>query len=134
MTSVIRELGFPDETAASQAFEFNIRAAKQSLEQSTHVIDLYSTLNAAGPIYAPGRPELLFQSQSLENDVHFVTKPFKSVIDKLHRRNVLYNKHYPAAPLEGEIRPVDLYEQMDDLIRTRIVCKYMDAPRFCVND
>jgi ppGpp synthetase/RelA/SpoT-type nucleotidyltranferase len=130
IADVTRELGFLDETAASQAYEFNIRAAKQALEQSSRIIDLYSALSAAGATYAPGRPELLLQSQNLESDVRFGTKPFKSVIDKLHRRNVLYNRRFPDPPLEGGITPLRLYEDMDDLIRTRIICKYMDAPRF----
>ena len=101
MIQVTRELGFDDETAASQAFEFNIRAARQALEQSTHIIDLFSVLKAAGPIYAPGRPELLFQSPRFENDVRFGTKPFKSAIDKMHRRNVLYNRRFPQPASEG---------------------------------
>ncbi|WP_316174555.1 hypothetical protein [Bradyrhizobium sp. SZCCHNRI1073] len=60
----------------------------------------------------------------------FVTKPFKSVVDKIYRSNVLYNRQYPLPPKTGLLEPPRLYEQIEDLIRTRLVCKYMDGPRF----
>ena len=64
------------------------------------------------------------------NLLGLLTKPFSSAIDKLYRSNILYNRQFPEPPRSGWIEPPELYEKIEDLIRTRLVCKYMDGPRF----
>jgi ppGpp synthetase/RelA/SpoT-type nucleotidyltranferase len=84
--------------------------------------------------YAVGNPNLLFYPPDRVDDLRILQKPFRSVIDKLYRRNVLYNSSYPAAPRDGFIEVVNFYEEIDDLLRTMIVCKYMDGPKYvCEN-
>lgn len=125
---LIEALGFDDLTAARQEFEVNIRAARQTLEQSAVFEAVTSELRLARTEYAPGRDELLFLSDV--TNIRFETKRFDSVINKIYRRNVLYNRSYPAPPRDGDIRLFDFYEKLNDLMRTRIICKYMDGPRY----
>jgi ppGpp synthetase/RelA/SpoT-type nucleotidyltranferase len=127
-SQAIAELGFPDATAARQAFDFNIVAARQTLEQSAVFDAIISELEQARAGYSPGRNELLFFSDI--RTVRFDTKSFESVLNKLYRHNVLYNRRFPAPHRDGNIRPDELYEKINDLLRTRIICKYMDGPRY----
>jgi ppGpp synthetase/RelA/SpoT-type nucleotidyltranferase len=72
--------------------------------------------------------------------LHWITKTFESMIDKLYRLNVLWNNRWPRPPAANDwaagseaarwIGPYDCLRRLDDVIRTRIVCKYLDGPAF----
>lgn len=69
---------------------------------------------------------LLMQSY---NDILFDRKSFNSVIIKSFRINVLDNANWPEEPEGGWITPSTWFEQLNDLIRTRFVCKFLDGPK-----
>lgn len=59
-------------------------------------------------------------------------KPYESVIDKLYRKNVLTNDTWPNEPPGGWYAPDQIFERLDDIVRTRLVCDYLDGPQFLV--
>jgi hypothetical protein len=124
-------LGFVDDpTNAERTYEFNLRAARQSVSSCEVMSDILNALKEMTLQYAGGNPQLLFYPADKIDDLSILQKPFKSTIDKIYRRNVLYNRSYPDAPPDGLIDVAQLYENIDDLLRTRLVCKYMDGPKY----
>jgi hypothetical protein len=59
-------------------------------------------------------------------EIVFVIKPFKSVLNKLYRMNVLAEK--PKLIAIGDCLPC-----MEDLVRTTVVCRFGDGPEFLAN-
>ncbi|UPJ42863.1 hypothetical protein IVB40_01945 [Bradyrhizobium sp. 40] len=131
-SNVISELGFEDFQAAERAYRVNMIVAKQSATSGAVLGRVMAQLKSMPARYAPGRDHLLFYP-ALLNELELQVKPFDSVIDKLHRSNVLYNRHFPKLA-EGTVGPAKFYEGVEDLLRTRLVCKYMDGPRFVCED
>lgn len=93
-------------------------------ELTAFLVDLASN-------YAGGRPELLYYPAK-PTDLQLLVKPYASMLTKVYRINCLHNRSYPAAPQDGIVDHAALYShpKMNDLIRTRLVCKYMDGPKF----
>ena len=60
-------------------------------------------------------------------------KPWESFFDKTHRKNVIMNPNWPKAPPGDWILPNNWYSRINDIIRTRIVVKYLDGAEFLVN-
>jgi ppGpp synthetase/RelA/SpoT-type nucleotidyltranferase len=70
-------------------------------------------------------------------DIRLLIKPFQSVIEKTYRSNVLFNKRFPNPPrlplpsdIEAWITEHNLYESLNDIVRCRIICRYMDGPEY----
>jgi hypothetical protein len=127
---VVSQFGCKDFAAAERNYTFNMRAAHQSVNDGATLRKIVTELRSLPVRYAAGRPHLLFFPPTIPPELDLQTKPFKSALDKLYRSNILYNRNFPKPPRDGGIEPPKLYEGMDDLIRTRLVCKYMDGPRF----
>lgn len=130
IAGVVSRLGSKDFASAERSYIFNMRAAHQSVTDSGILSQIVTELRSLPTRYAAGRPHLLFYPPTIPAELGLLTKPFSSAIDKLYRSNILYNKQFPEPPRSGWIEPPELYEKIDDLIRTRLVCKYMDGPRF----
>ncbi|QLF70522.1 hypothetical protein FE840_013805 [Peteryoungia desertarenae] len=94
----LKELNVADAQKASKAFEFNMRAAAQSLHSSYELKTIIAALNNAKTSYAHDRPELLFFPSDAPDKTNFLSKSFDSTIDKLYRRNVLLTKNIPHLP------------------------------------
>lgn len=122
-----------DITKAEKNFEFNMRAAHQAAIRSEAISLILQRLKEARAQYVEGRPELLFYPQNATDEFTLLTKPFNSAILKAYRGNVIFNKKYPSRPDRGWINVEDIYQEIDDLLRTRLVCKYMDGPQFVCN-
>ena len=67
----------------------------------------------------------LLQSENL-SEIRFVTKPFKSIVDKIYRLNIVEEAD-PKLPI------ADSLGKFDDLIRTTIICRFGDGPEFLAN-
>jgi ppGpp synthetase/RelA/SpoT-type nucleotidyltranferase len=51
------------------------------------------------------------------------------VVDKTFRLNVLWNRRWPEKPDRSDwVTDLTLYSIIDDLVRTKIVCTYLDGP------
>lgn len=61
------------------------------------------------------------------------TKPFKSFLLKTYRKNILNNKNWPKAPEGGWIVPTNWFTEINDIIRTLLVVKYLDGVEVLIN-
>ncbi len=71
----------------------------------------------------------LFQDM---NTPEISTKPFKSIIEKTYRKNIIENENYPNPPITGWILPENWYLYINDILRTTLVVKYLDGVDFLV--
>jgi ppGpp synthetase/RelA/SpoT-type nucleotidyltranferase len=67
-------------------------------------------------------------SGSKAPDFAFITKPYDSVVDKTFRLNCHWNRVFPNEPRQGWIKSENWFSTLDDLIRTSLVCRYLDGP------
>lgn len=72
------------------------------------------------------RSELFMGSHQPE----LVVKPFASVVEKMFRQNVLWNKKFPSEPTKGWVNERNLYSKISDLVRGTLVCRFIDGPEF----
>ena len=62
------------------------------------------------------------------DDLPILIKPWSSVLQKCHRKNVLNRvAYFPEEPDGGWVGPTNLLESMNDLLRTTVVTRYMDG-------
>ncbi|MFD0850531.1 hypothetical protein [Sphingosinicella xenopeptidilytica] len=125
-------LGFPDPLErGKRIYDFNLSGARNYLQLDGLMGELTAFLVELASDYAGGRPELLYYPAK-PTDLQLLVKPYASMLTKVYRINCLQNRNYPAAPRDGLVEYATLYShpKMNDLIRTRLVCKYMDGPRF----
>ena len=125
------KLGFENNPVnAERSYEFNLRAAHQSVTSGGVMSGILAALKEMSQRYASGNPNLLFYPADQIDGLLILQKSFRSAIDKVYRKNVLHNRSYPGPPRDGFIEVAHLYESMNDLLRTRLVCKYMDGPKY----
>lgn len=118
---------------AEAQYQLNMRAALSSIQDNLQFVSVVSHLKGLDASYLNGAGGLLFSKISSDIEIYPVSKPFASVIDKLYRHNVVYNKNYPNPPRDGFWHPNEYYRYIDDIIRAKIVCRYMDGPPFICN-
>ncbi|MFC1924411.1 hypothetical protein ACFLXA_03490, partial [Chloroflexota bacterium] len=61
-----------------------------------------------------------------------LTKPFNSLVEKTYRKNVVENDNFPKPPQNGWILPENWYSNINDILRTEIVIKYLDGVEFLI--
>lgn len=127
---VLDSLGFAGELQKAQtSYSFNMRSARTAT-QSGAFAEVVRAIRRLPETYLGGRPDLLFYPTAIEDDLAVKVKPFESVLSKLYRRNILYNRNWPNPPKFGALAPERLYQDVDDLLRTRLVCRYLDGPQY----
>jgi ppGpp synthetase/RelA/SpoT-type nucleotidyltranferase len=57
-------------------------------------------------------------------------KSYNSAINKSFRHNVVLNKNFPAPPEGDWVRPINWFSIFNDIVRSTIVCKFIDGPQF----
>jgi ppGpp synthetase/RelA/SpoT-type nucleotidyltranferase len=117
-------------------YEYNVRIFLTTVEQSEQWNAVVEGLSQAGDEYAIRHGVGLFfgpfQRPSLK------LKSVESLIEKTWRINVLENPNFPDPPkitdLAGDriewVKEANLYTTIKDLVRCRVVCRYMDGPEF----
>lgn len=55
-------------------------------------------------------------------------KTFEDVLNKVYRRNCLWNRNFPKPPKGGWITPDNWFYTIDDLVRGLLICRYADGP------
>lgn len=126
------ELGFPVPLeTGKQVYEFNLTNARNHLQLDGLMGSLTDFLVELADGYAGGRPELLYYA-SKPADLQVLAKPYASMLNKVYRINCLRNRNFPEPPRKGWVEHAMIYDhdQMNDLLRSRLVCKYMDGPQF----
>lgn len=63
----------------------------------------------------------------------FLKKSYESSVDKSYRSNILENPNWPDEPDWKWTTTSNWYSQINDIVRTTIVCKYLDGPAFLAN-
>jgi hypothetical protein len=63
-----------------------------------------------------------------------LTKPFKSLLEKTYRINVVHNRYWPAVPNWRDKRrwilPDNWFSMVNDIVRARFVVQYFDGVKF----
>jgi len=108
-------------------YETNVGQGLSALQQTGFVRGLSDFLEGCDERY---RAETSSRLRMTHGTVEFAAKPFDSVINKLFRLNVVWNRSYPKAPKDGWYTSKNMYARIDDLIRTTVVCKFLDGPEF----
>lgn len=118
-----------DITRATQThYESVMFKVKSDLERSEFWKSVLEMLRTAGGEYLVSTGYNLFQD---DRPLQIVTKSFDSVVDKSFRKNVLQNRQWPNPPRHGTwIVPPTWLSQINDLVRTLVVVKYMDGVEF----
>jgi hypothetical protein len=79
--------------------------------------------------YVKTKGYYLFMDKNLPN---ISIKPFDSFLLKTYRKNIRDNKNWPSEPASGWILPENWYSNINDIIRTAFVVKYLDGVDFLI--
>lgn len=125
---------------AGQAINCAFDDEKIASLYDTNVASIYNAVNAhefftAFPsqaaewqaIYAKNTSAELFMDRGVPS---LLTKTFTSVVEKTFRLNILWNKDFPGRPKRGWLDHNTLFEQMNDLVRGTLVCRFIDGPQY----
>lgn len=118
------------ESATELLYNSGVGIVQDTLENTPFFQGLVTGLSETMAEYKAQHGELLFMTEKLE--IKLSRKPFDSVLDKTFRLNVVWNKNFPQSPNGGWVTPENWFSRIDDLIRTSIVCRFLDGPsRVC---
>lgn len=121
----------PENEQFRRRFAQNTGIIRTSIEQSEQWAKVLSVLNTLSERYHEKYKVSLFTESGWKPSLHI--KPIESVVEKTWRQNVLHNKQFPQPP-KGDpanwITESNMYGALNDLIRCRVVCRYMDGPQF----
>jgi hypothetical protein len=112
-------------------YEAVMAKATSDIEKSPIWESLKSNFNRTNQAYFLKTNYPLFVSNEIPK---LMTKPFESVVEKSFRKNVLDNRNWPEAPDKGWVFPDKWYGQINDLIRTCFVVKYLDGVNFLAKE
>ncbi len=118
------ELNNPDLALRYQA---NVTLLKSAVETHEFLSNLSKRLSA---LAING----VFQSDQKTPDLTLSLKPYDSVISKIYRINCLWNKSWPDEPQRGWVDYAKSYSEIDDLVRTTLVCRYLDGPEMVARE
>jgi len=103
---------------------------KQDLDKSDFWVQLTDNLGEYdGEYLAKTGYHLLIPGTKPELNI----KPFDSFLLKTFRKNVLENKNWPDCPEGGWVLPNTWYSDINDIVRTLFVVKYLDGVEFLIN-
>lgn len=122
----------PDDPQFRRRFAGNVQSLQTTIEQSDAWSSLGERLLAFSDRYREERGFGLFTGSPQKPNL--LRKSIDSAIEKTFRINVYENSFFPDPP---EIRSErqwltedNLYTTLKDLVRCRIVCRYMDGPEY----
>lgn len=104
-----------------------VQAVSRSFEHSAVWQALCSSLNEIDQRYFL---KTSYQLMPRVGPPPLQTKSFASFFLKTFRKNVLENDDWPNPPCGGWLQPLDCFERVDDLVRTRVVVAYLDGVSF----
>ncbi len=105
-------------------YETNIQTALNTIQKSSFWLTLPALLDQHKTEQEARTGAAMLMSQ----EINLEAKPYSSSIDKSFRHNILWNKRFPEEPKDGWATPDSWYKLFDDLIRSTIVCKFIDGP------
>lgn len=108
--------------------EYNITAivAHQTCQKHSFFVSFDRTLADITREYGNITDAQLFYDTRVE----LVTKSFDSALNKSYRENVILNYNFPRPPTGGWLLPQGWLGAFDDIVRCRLICRYLDGPQF----
>lgn len=105
---------------------------KDQFERSKFWVDLTNDLKRMDQSYYINTKgyNLFMSAQPPE----ILIKSFDSFLLKTYRKNILENKNWPNEPAGGWILPINWYSNINDIIRTAFVVKYIDGVEYMTNE
>jgi len=73
-------------------------------------------------------PEYLFLTDP--ESVTLAFKPLESILNKIYRVNVVNSRKWPRLDGENLISLDNFHLHLNDIFRTRFICRYLDGPKF----
>ncbi|MBX4890653.1 hypothetical protein [Rhizobium bangladeshense] len=121
----------------SRRYSSNARLIKGEVETSESWSRFIDASKDISEKYKSDSTFKLFSSEHFLPDL--TIKPFHSVVEKTYRINVLDNKNFPEPPFikltsqREWVTEDNLYRSINDIVRGRMICRYMDGPEyFCL--
>lgn len=113
--------------AIKNLFGINTLAIRSALEASNFYRELPQLLKTSQIDYKGlhGVPLLMTEETPI-----FQLKEYDKAVNKSWRSNALENWKWPSEPKWGWTNSDNWFSKINDLVRTTIVCKYMDGPKF----
>lgn len=116
---------------AENYYDFVTSKVQKQLLDSRFWIDLTDNLIKYDQEYKSKTSNYeLFKDIPKKEDIY--VKPYKSFMEKTYRRNVLNNQKWPNEPDGGWIFPDRWFSNINDIVRTTFVVKYLDGVDFLV--
>jgi hypothetical protein len=103
--------------------------AKADFEKSKFWVSLLNNLEAFSLEYTASSGYPLMPSAELPT---ILVKSFNSLLLKTYRKNVLENSNWPNEPPGGWLLPSNWLSKINDIVRTLMIVKYLDAIEFLV--
>lgn len=119
-----------DSEKSVNLFSTNVNIAQLAVEQHQFFTELHHYLLKWDNAYERKMHSPLLMNRE---PLKLFKKTYESAVDKSFRRNVLWNPKFPLQPDGGWITPAVLYRVFNDLVRTTIVCRFIDGPEFLVS-
>jgi ppGpp synthetase/RelA/SpoT-type nucleotidyltranferase len=119
-----------DSEKSVNLYSTNVNIAQLAIEQHQFFAELHQQLSKWDAAYQKKMHSPLLMNRE---PVKLFKKTYESAVDKSFRRNVLWNAKFPSEPEGGWITPALLYRIFNDLVRTTIVCRFIDGPEFLVS-
>ena len=110
-----------------RVYDANLLTFYNLFSRHNFYLDLQDRLTYWEQIYQDETEARLFMEHS---PPEILRKPFKSAVDKSFRVNVLWNDSFPEPPKHGWVNAENLCYYFNDVIRTSIVCRFIDGPMF----
>lgn len=104
---------------------------KNQLETSDFWLDLLQNLSDYDDEYYLTKHYRLLLDRKALPEIY--VKPFSSFLEKTYRKNILDNKNWPNEPQGGWFLPYNWFSQVNDILRTMIVVKYLDGVEFIID-
>lgn len=103
--------------------------AKSDIEEGSLWKALHRSLLEWSDEYLSNNGVRLFSGNPADS-LNLQRKTFESFLLKTRRHNVLDNPHWPDEPADGFIHPGNWMFEVNDIVRTIFVVKYMDGVSF----
>ena len=113
----------PDSQSDRNWININVGAARSAIQDHPFLVKVQQFIaeNRAG-----AKPSKI---NIVGDDFTLYVKSFDSVISKLFRTNVLENNNFPNPPNGGWVDFSNIFDRLNDLVRTTITCRFFDEPR-----
>lgn len=118
-------IGVDFNKAAERLYESKAALALVTAQKHDFFVDLDSYLQGQQQQYHANKDSDLLMGVTR---VTLSSKPYESAVNKSFRHNVVHNRRWPEEPEGGWLTPDNWFANLNDLIRSTVVCKYIDGP------